>query len=83
MSVSRRGTPAVRAGASPTPRPAAAAAPATAVHHSTADHPGRFSISLEQGQVECIRQHAERAGMDVSAHLTALAPTEEAHVVAV
>lgn len=29
----------------------------------------RISISLEQGQAERIRQHAERAGMDVSAYL--------------
>ncbi|TDC12658.1 ribbon-helix-helix protein, CopG family [Streptomyces sp. 8K308] len=29
----------------------------------------RISISLEQQQAERIRQHAERAGMDVSAYL--------------
>jgi diphthamide synthase (EF-2-diphthine--ammonia ligase) len=29
----------------------------------------RISISLEQDQAERIRQHAERAGMDVSAYL--------------
>lgn len=29
----------------------------------------RISISLERGQAERIRQHAERAGMDVSAYL--------------
>ncbi|MFI2432760.1 plasmid mobilization protein [Streptomyces sp. NPDC018693] len=29
----------------------------------------RISISLEQAQAERIRQHAERAGMDVSAYL--------------
>ncbi|MCP3765742.1 MULTISPECIES: hypothetical protein [Streptomyces] len=29
----------------------------------------RISISLERGQAERIKQHAERAGMDVSAYL--------------
>jgi hypothetical protein len=29
----------------------------------------RITISLEQGQAERIRQHADRAGMDVSAYL--------------
>ncbi|MGV9555657.1 hypothetical protein [Streptomyces sp. NPDC003522] len=38
----------------------------------------RITISLEQGRAERIRRHAERAGMDVSAHLVHAATRQTA-----
>jgi uncharacterized protein (DUF1778 family) len=43
----------------------------------------RISISLEQDQAERIRQHAERAGMDVSAYLVHAATRQMAETEAI
>ncbi|MEV0218449.1 ribbon-helix-helix protein, CopG family [Streptomyces sp. NPDC050704] len=43
----------------------------------------RISISLEQEQAERIRQHAERAGMDVSAYLVHAATRQMAETEAI
>lgn len=43
----------------------------------------RISISLEQEQADCIRRHAERAGLDISAYLVHAATRQMAETEAI
>ncbi len=62
------GTPGDR-GRARSPTSAAALALSSYAYYDASVAKTRISISLEQDQAERIRQHADRAGMDVSAYL--------------
>lgn len=67
--IGRRGTDRGAVGASLDCPHLSALAPSSYAYYDAFVAKTRISISLERGQAERIKQHAERAGMDVSAYL--------------